>query len=243
MAKRKIKVCCLGDSITKGNFSYNWVNLLSKRLHKKGFEILNRGVNGDLAYNAFHRVTEIVRQNPDVVIILIGTNDVNASLNEENRQSYIKQKNLPTSPDFLFFQENLIRIVDFIKRDVSIVVLVSLPIMGEDLRHQANILVENYNIAIKRIACQLDVYYLPFYEELKTYLSMLNHKHKKAFAYSLHLKLITMFRRFVLLQSWNKISEANNLHLLTDTIHLNEKSGVILSNLIENFLKKHFDFF
>ena len=69
-------VVCLGDSNTQGQFSANYVKRLQDRW--PGTRFINAGVNGQLAYNITQRLDEVVAQQPDVVTLLVGTNDVNA---------------------------------------------------------------------------------------------------------------------------------------------------------------------
>ena len=40
-------VICFGDSITHGQVSYNYVNILMEKMSKKGFNFVNAGVNGN----------------------------------------------------------------------------------------------------------------------------------------------------------------------------------------------------
>ena len=43
-------VICFGDSITHGQVSHNYVNILVEKMSKKGFNFINAGVNGNLVY-------------------------------------------------------------------------------------------------------------------------------------------------------------------------------------------------
>ena len=71
-------IVCAGDSITHGIISTNWVGMLESRFPDCRF--INAGVNSELAYNLLGRIDPIIGINPDIVIILIGTNDVNAKI-------------------------------------------------------------------------------------------------------------------------------------------------------------------
>ena len=48
-------VACLGDSITQGQVSANYVKLLERRWESNGVRFVNAGVNGDLAHNVAQR--------------------------------------------------------------------------------------------------------------------------------------------------------------------------------------------
>ena len=58
-AKKKVLVC-IGDSITHGTVSVNYVDMLSSRLANRGIVVVNAGVNSELAYNVAQRLDAIV---------------------------------------------------------------------------------------------------------------------------------------------------------------------------------------
>ena len=82
-SKNNKTVVCIGNSITHGRVSYNYVNILSDDLSGHGYHFINAGINGNLAYNVVKRLGKIIECNPDYVTLLIGTNDANASLSEK----------------------------------------------------------------------------------------------------------------------------------------------------------------
>ncbi|MDH7480067.1 MAG: SGNH/GDSL hydrolase family protein [Syntrophomonadaceae bacterium] len=77
MTEPKVKVVCLGDSITWGfpyGPEYSWVHLVSKRY---GLEMINRGINGDTTEGMLLRFKlQVASQNPSHVVILGGANDI-----------------------------------------------------------------------------------------------------------------------------------------------------------------------
>jgi len=44
-------VVCTGDSITRGRSSANWVDILQCRLAPQGYQLVNAGIDGGLAWN------------------------------------------------------------------------------------------------------------------------------------------------------------------------------------------------
>ncbi|BAH07047.1 hypothetical protein CKR_1996 [Clostridium kluyveri NBRC 12016] len=72
----KIKVVCLGDSLTYGYGVRRrevWTNLLEKRLK---IEVLNKGISGDTSAGMLSRVYgDVILEKPSHVIIMGGTND------------------------------------------------------------------------------------------------------------------------------------------------------------------------
>jgi lysophospholipase L1-like esterase len=236
-------VCCFGASLTSGTVSFNYLELLSARPELRDFQFINHGVNGDLAWNGLQRLDKVVQEDPDFVTIMIGTNDVNATMSERNWLRYKSFNHLPTRPTLEWYEQNLKEIVTRLKKQTGAkLCLVSLAPIGEDLAHEANKKVEQYNKAVRRIAHDEAIDYLPLYEEMIAYLlaheedraklgPMLQYRdglHNTANALGLHSTGLT----------WDEVSERNGLLLLTDTLHLNSKGAGIVADLIEGWLLK-----
>ena len=77
-------VVCFGASLTAGRVSFDYVELLNARPSLSGYRFVNHGVDGDLAWNGLQRLDKVIAGQPDAVSILIGTNDVNATMSERN---------------------------------------------------------------------------------------------------------------------------------------------------------------
>jgi len=110
-------VVCVGNSITHGQVSYNYVNILSERLSVDGYQFVNAGINGNLAYNVVNRLDKIIGCDPDYVTVLIGTNDANASLSEKNSARYMKDMALPEKPNAEFFRKNVKELISQLKSE------------------------------------------------------------------------------------------------------------------------------
>ena len=57
-------VVCAGDSITHGVVSANYVEILERRFAADGYEFVNVGINGHLAYNLLGRLDDVVACRP-----------------------------------------------------------------------------------------------------------------------------------------------------------------------------------
>jgi hypothetical protein len=72
-------LCCAGASITHGRVSFNWVNLLDSWLNittsrdpsQGKWQVVNGGVNGDLAWNLLQRLQPIIDCKPNVITVLV----------------------------------------------------------------------------------------------------------------------------------------------------------------------------
>lgn len=232
-----LKVACLGDSITQGTDSYNWVADLQQQF-APSYEFYNCGINGELAYNNLLRIEKVVDIQPDYVVILIGTNDVLATLSKGNTNLYLEIANLPRVPDMAWYVENLEQVITTLKQQTSArIALTSLPVLGEDLNDNANIIVNRYNEEVRNLVKKHALHYLPLNEEITAYLNA--HPVEKPAIYrpfGWWLKANIHFRTRVLKQDWNEYAGIHGLHVTTDTIHLNKVSGKMLAGLVSEFI-------
>jgi len=232
----KRRVVCAGDSITQGAISVSYVDMLRKA--RPDLDFVNAGVNSELAYNLSQRLDEVIACRPDYVTILIGTNDANATLGFRNSFGYVAMESLPESPSLAFFRQNLIGILRRLKAETNAkIALASLPPLGEDLSHYANIRIQEYSAGIKKIAEAEGAVYLPLCERMRAYLERIPGRRPKPL--SLAGKLMTQGVRehSFFGKSWDEISAANGFALLIDGIHLNTHGASILSALILEFLE------
>ena len=101
ISPEKIRVTCVGDSITDGYLASDGAHTYPAQLQNilgARYVVFNAGVSGrtairslDIAYNTTDRYREGLNSNPDIVIIMIGTNDaVNgiAERQDEFRNDY-----------------------------------------------------------------------------------------------------------------------------------------------------------
>src|ERR1700677_2548700 len=164
-------VVCFGASLTAGTVSCNYLDLLSARPALSGFRFVNHGVNSDLAWNGLQRLDAALVERPDFFTILIGTNDVNATLSERNRIRYLQFNHLPTEPTLEWYEETMTTVVRRVREETGArVALLSLAVIGEDLEHEANRQLERYNEAIRRVAAAEKADYLPLNETMIAYL-------------------------------------------------------------------------
>jgi lysophospholipase L1-like esterase len=234
----KKTVACLGASIIHGRVSFNVVDLVAERLGA-GYQLVNAGVNGDLAYNARLRLPEVIGCQPDVVIVLVGSNDVMAAMSRESEARYRRLKKLPEKPTLGFYRENLLGIVTTLKRQTSAkVALCSLPVLGEALDSQANRRAAEYCSAIGEIAAEEQVAYLPIHEDMAAVLCAERPLGGREFDGKMRLMLKAMVERYVLGRSFDAIAAGNGFVLLSDGIHLNQRAGTMVADRIEAFVRR-----
>jgi len=236
-AKKKVLVC-IGDSITHGTVSVNYVDMLSSCLANQGIVVVNAGINSELAYNVAQRLDAIVACRPDYITILIGTNDAAASLGPKSSR-YIREMKLPRSPSREWYRENLLKIcTELSARTHARIALLSLPPIGEKLDHPAFAASETYSQVIREVAAAQRLTYLPLHENMTALLRNRQPHPRYAYRDDERLMYIALARHFLLGQSYDEISQANGFVLLTDHVHLNNTGAGMAAGLIESFVTK-----
>ena len=228
-------VVCAGDSITHGVMSANYVDLLRDHQGGDGYEFVNAGINGNLAWNVHRRLDDIVACRPDAVTLLVGTNDVLATLGPPWEAMYRRQQHIPVTPTLGWYRENVGAILGRLlaETDARVAVL-DLPPLGEDVHSEINQRVLEYNAALREIAAAAGVEVLSLHDHL---LALLPAVHTpRPFEGRRNLMGSALARRLVLRRSWDEVSEAHGLALLTDHLHLNDRSAAVVAELIAGWL-------
>ena len=232
-------VICFGDSITHGQVSYNYVNILMEKMSKKGFNFVNAGVNGNLVYNLIQRMDTIIDCNPNFITILIGSNDANSTLNEKNSARYIKNMSLPEKPDKKSFKKNYLYLIKELKKHTNAkIVLLSIPPIGEDKGHISFKRSKEYSEIIQNISIDQNVDYLPLHERIDEYLGPDNHP---LISYDDGYRWVMVkgfFLHFLFGYHFDRIASKNGFVILTDFLHLNSSGAKIIAGLIQKWLIK-----
>jgi lysophospholipase L1-like esterase len=232
------RLVCLGDSITQGDFGASYVSLLAKRLSPAAWLVLNAGINGDLAVNALARVNDMIAAQPRVVTILIGTNDVLASMGPKEFRTYVwmgKIKQPPGSGDCL---ANVAEIVRRLQKETEArIAVLSIPVISEDLDHEVNRRGDQYSDTLRELAGRLNVDYLPLRETQKAYVKTTAKEVRQPYENGDRLGMAAMAWSFLGL-SWDTIAEQCGNQLSIDNIHSNSVSAAMIADLIEEFVHK-----
>ena len=236
MLRKLPLVVCLGDSITHGIISTNYVEQLQQK-YKGKLLFVNSGINGNLAYNLHVRLQEdCLDLDPDYVTILIGTNDVNSQQNRKTRLQYIKYQSLPCHPDKNFYLSHLRQIIESIRKHTRArVAILSLPVIGENLESHLNKLAVDYSREIKQLALEYGLTYLPLNEMQYTYLQEINGRCCTEFnKKNLLLNWLLMIGR-----SFDKIAQINGRYLTYDGLHETTRGAEMIISLISSFLDQY----
>jgi lysophospholipase L1-like esterase len=221
----QVIVVSAGDSLTNATFSSDYLSILRRRLEGQHFEFVNAGQLGDTSENLLKRIDkDVLACNPNFITILIGANDA-------RKDTEIKQA-------IGAYRRNIEEIVLKIRNKTNVpVALISLAPLGENPNSEKNKTVEQYNAILKDIAAKQNLEYLPLFEKLIPILVDKMPADTSAFKLSLATALIkSAFQKYFLRKDWDAISASNGYSILTDGIHINDKAGNILADLIQHWL-------
>jgi lysophospholipase L1-like esterase len=231
-------VLCLGDSITHGHLGSDWTELLARR----GLCVVNGGINGELAWNVVQRLERALACRPDVVTILIGANDAMGSHDEASGRRYMRKSKLPRLPDLGWFEQNLRELVRRIREaSKARIALMTLAPIGEDPEAPIAALVGECNTIIARVAADLDVALLPLQDRLADLLPRTAGPPRHRYVPGMR-SMIRMLGagvlHYILGMSWDRITDRRGLALTIDLIHLNDRAGTVVADLVEGFALK-----
>ena len=232
-------VACIGDSLTHGNVGQSWVDYL--RLEFKDTIFLNEGINANTSWQVLQRLEPILVCKPDVIILMIGTNDALGSFDVNSGLRYKRNNKLPEVPTFDKYKEYLPKIIERLSVS-SKVAICTLPPIGENKESKVNQHVNQFNDFIKIVAKQKNIHLLQVSDSLwsdidsRTYPSEIDYNPKSI---PLLRRIFGgIFHHYLFKKSWNDIAESKGQWILFDQIHLNERGANIVFNLVKSFISK-----
>ncbi|MFB4281224.1 SGNH/GDSL hydrolase family protein [Nonomuraea sp. MTCD27] len=232
-----MKLICLGDSITRGQVSADYVALLRARLPDD--TVINAGVNHEPSSELVKRLDAVIAQDPDVVTVLIGTNDANATLSGKRARALRRRWKLAADPTAADYAANLAAVARRLQdQTMARVALISLPVIGEDLASVPVRRAAEYSDIVRRVAAREGVTYLPLNERMTAYLEERGRTPGTPYRAEGLLAQTAAMQHFLLGRSLDTISKRRGLQLTTDTIHLNGRGAAMIADLVEGFVTR-----
>jgi len=226
----------LGDSHTFGQSGFAICDALAAVM--PDVRVLNAGVNADLAWNLAERMEAALHDEPEVVHILIGTNDVNAGLHPDHAEGYTRDKGLPQSPTPEFYRTNLRRIFDRVISTGSHVIASQIPPIGDDPDSRWNDAVSQYNAILTEEADQCGVRVIPLFDRLIEAVDGSRVRSIDRTDWAIWIPESQRSHDEDGL-SWDAITDQRGLQLTHDGLHLNERSGRLWLSLLHQHLEAH----
>ena len=230
-------IACIGDSLTHGNIGQSWVDCLRKDFPNDVF--LNEGINGNTVWQVIQRVDPILACKPDIVILMIGSNDAMGSFNEKSGLRYKRNNNLPEAPSFEKYKEQLTDLLDRLG-DISKVAICTIPPLGESKDSLANQHVKKFNEFIKLISRINNIDLLPVSDSLWLDIDSRTYPLEKDYnpnGIQLMKRIFGgIFHHYIFKKSWNQIAKSKGQWILFDQIHLNETGANIVHKIVKNYI-------
>ncbi|GGT21643.1 MULTISPECIES: SGNH/GDSL hydrolase family protein [Streptomyces] len=231
------RIACLGDSLTRGQLSADYLDLLQRRRPPGDVRLARFAVNGDFAHNLSRRLDAVVADAPDVITVLIGTNDARASLPGYPVERAMKRKQLPQRPSADWFQQCLQAVVERLRTQTdATIALLSLPVLGQQLDGAAARASQAYSRMIAEVATTTEAAYLPLHERQT---EELRHADPPPIPYRAPTpaeSVSVLVRRAVLRRSLDTVSRRRGLVLTTDHIHQNSRGAGLVAEVIDTWL-------
>ncbi|MFD8800070.1 SGNH/GDSL hydrolase family protein [Streptomyces atroolivaceus] len=235
-----VRIACLGDSLTRALISVDYLDLLGRRHPPGDLHLARFGANGDFAYNLLRSLDAVIANPPDVITVLIGTNDARASLAGYRVEKAMKRKQLPERPSASWFQQCLGSVVERLRAETDATIgLLSLPVLGQQLDGAAAQASQRYSRMIAEVATTDEVTYLPLHERQT---EELRHADPPPIAYrevTPAAGLGVFVQHAVFRRSLDTISQRRDLVLTTDHIHQNSRGAALIADVIDSGLLTH----
>ena len=236
--ERKGVVVLIGDSITHGRIGVNYVEMVKRNFNGEKLDFINAGINSELAWNCLQRVDEVIQCKPDIVTVLVGTNDANASMSEKEMKSYIRRMKLPRSPDIEWYRESLRSLVIRIKIETEArVALLSVPTIGEDSNQPAFQRSSEFSRVVNEVTEETGVTYLPLHEEMVKNLQNVSARASYPYERCFIGIIKGILNHYLLRKDWDEIARRSGFVLHVDYLHLNTAGAKMVADMITEFIQ------
>ena len=230
-------IACIGDSLTHGNIGECWVERLRNEYPED--TVLNEGINGDVAWQVNNRIESIVNCSPDIIILMIGSNDAMASFNKKSGERYKSNNKLPEIPTFKSYKKLLPKLLDRLN-GTSKIAICTLPPIGENIDSAINVHIRKFNDFIELTANNKNINLIPVSKLLWDDLSKRTYHIKSDYDPN-SLPIIRriyggMMHHYIFKKSWDEIAKSKGQWLLFDQIHLGGRAAKILFNATKKYI-------
>ncbi|MEM8859347.1 MAG: GDSL-type esterase/lipase family protein, partial [Chloroflexota bacterium] len=229
------RILVLGDSLTHGTMSHNWLVDLQNQ-HGDAYAFINMGWNGDLAYNALQKVDDVIACQPDVVGVFIGGNDVFATFGPKWTADFVAKKNLPQEPTAEWYEQNLTQIIERLRTETDAkIALFTLTLYGEDLNSPQNRKMAAYSQIVEETAAKVDLPIIPVHARMRQFVADNQIDYTQScepanFPQYRQLIRWSLVRYHFFFQSWDKISSSRGFLTQTDCAHLNSNAANLIGS-------------
>tara|TARA_B100001094_G_C18118919_1_gene765690 strand:- start:771 stop:1508 length:738 start_codon:yes stop_codon:yes gene_type:complete len=234
-------ICFIGDSLTEGTYSVDWVTNLSKKFPSINF--INKGNNGETSALVRTRIkTDVIDLNPEFVVVLIGGNDIIGATHNEAGKMYVEmfpeiQKEPPTYEQYKIEMETIIKTLDKDLPKNTQILILSPPPIGEGGMDSPewNLGAKCSKICEEIVLESSDrVLFSDLYTEVMR--NMIFHINGDYVPLKLSLFNITVCRVLSIFLKWETIRWLYGYKYTTDGIHFCSEFGNICEHIVIDWL-------
>ena len=242
MAQRPTVVACLGDSITHGRVSGDYVARVRDALGD-GFFVVNGGVNSECSWNLRQRIDDALACDPDVVTIMIGTNDYKGIYDASWGAATVRSQRLPQALSPAFYRDNLRAVLASVTarrpgkpRKVALLELVP---FGEQLEASCQATVARANAALAELGSEFGVAVLPVNARLRAFLSSAPAPATPCEPFETWVSSLypDIVKHHVLGMVWDRVGAAHGFRVMSDGLHLNDVGAQIVADTVVEFIR------
>tara|TARA_B100000614_G_scaffold237839_1_gene236324 strand:- start:13104 stop:13865 length:762 start_codon:yes stop_codon:yes gene_type:complete len=243
------KICFIGDSLTAGKCSYDWVKNI-KRFFKNNninYEVINKANDGETSSVVRHRLKkDVIDLNPCIVVVMIGGNDIIGSVHKNAGPMYMQmfpeiQTELPSIDGYRNEMNEIVKQLDEQLPSDTKIIIMSPPPIGEGGVESEEWKIGEIcndiciNSVIKRNKTDTEsnrIFSVNLYQMVKDDMIRFNCNKK------LELSLYTITKSRILSNfiGWKGVRYLNGFNYTTDGIHFCEEFGIICSESIIQLL-------
>ena len=247
-------VACVGDSITHGIVSADYVSMLGAM--NPEITVVNGGRNGETSWNIAQRFADVLKCAPAVVLIMCGTNDCKATLSKDEAKLYCTVNGLPAEPTLVDYARNLDGMVKAAKATGSRVALLSPPPLGEDPLSKAWARSAEAAAVAAAVARSQQCDFIDVHSALSNFLAderialgeqqalgTLDREgvlppQEYTFKRFGPLSAKSLFERFGKRMTLEEIQAGNKLVMTTDLVHLSPKAAAVVAGAAHEYLAR-----
>jgi lysophospholipase L1-like esterase len=219
---------CFGDSLTEGAIGASYVDVLRERL-PASVRVINAGINGDTTLNLLRRVErDVVPHRPDVVVILVGLNDLTTAYGWRSNRAYyqtIKRVHIELTPRrFSRAYRHLIGVLR--ERTGARLALCTLTTVGERLDDPFQQYIDTYSTIVRALAEQER---LPLIDLRAAFRAALEVQPCDGPPYRIWTPLLDWTAIRLRDQTYAALAERRGYRLLCDGAHLAEAGAALVA--------------
>lgn len=232
--ERRPVVAITGASIVRGRAGVDWVRMLRERFPELAF--VNDGVNSRLAWEVLGTTDDVIACGPSRVVILVGTNDVEATLAADGGAGVQRAKHLPQRPSLDFYGACLADAIGRFTDAGAEVAVCSLPPLGQRLSDAVNQRVREANRVAATVCEARGAAYLPVGEAMCAVIEGAGAADGPAFTGSWRPGVQSLVWHFAGGVGYDAIAARHGFLLSPDGVHPDSVGAGIIADVVGDWL-------